>query len=75
MPRPATNPTSRLGRLRQYYGLGQHELAALLGVAPALVSQLESGRRALSRAVAGRLAPFLAPLEAEAAPAPAEALA
>lgn len=74
MPRAAAYSDSRLARVCRYYGLRRQELAALLGITPALVSQLESGARPLTRAVAERLAPFLAPLEAaEPAPAPPEA--
>ena len=64
MARSATHSDSRLARVCRYYGLARHELAALLGVTPGLVSQLESGTRPLTRAVAERLAPFRAPLEA-----------
>jgi transcriptional regulator with XRE-family HTH domain len=59
MPRTASYSDSTLARVRRHYGLGQHELAALLGISTTLASQLESGRRALSREVAARLAPFL----------------
>lgn len=73
MPRTAVYSDSRLARVCRYYGLRRQELAALLGITPALVSQLESGARPLTRAVSERLAPFLAPLAAvEAAAAPPE---
>lgn len=71
MPRAATYADSRLARVCRHYGLRRQELAALLGVTPALVSQLESGARPLTRAVGERLAPFLAPLEAAETQAPA----
>ena len=46
MPRTAAPSLSRLARVRLHYGLGQHELAALLGITPALAflrSSLASG--------------------------------
>jgi transcriptional regulator with XRE-family HTH domain len=70
MARSATYSDSRLARVCRYYSLTRRELAALLGVSPGLVSQLESGARALTRDVSARLAPFLASLEAEEAAAP-----
>ncbi|MBF9224077.1 helix-turn-helix domain-containing protein, partial [Hymenobacter ruricola] len=73
MARSASYSESRLARVCRYYGLTRAELAALLGVSPALLSQLEAGRRAYTAAVAARLAPFLAPLEAaEVPPEPAD---
>ena len=73
MARPANYSNSRLARVCRYYGLTRQELAALLGIAPSLVSLIEAGRRALTAEVSERLAPFLAPLEAaEAAPGPPE---
>jgi transcriptional regulator with XRE-family HTH domain len=62
MPRTAPDTLSTLARVRRHYGLQQRELAALLGISPALAHQVEAGRRALSPAVAGRLAPFEAAL-------------
>lgn len=53
-----------LTRLRRFYGMIQQELAALLGITPALVSYLESGQRALSQEVSRRIVPFLAAMEA-----------
>lgn len=44
--------------MRRYYGLQQRELAALLGISPALAHQIGAGRRALTLAVSDRLAPF-----------------
>ncbi|GAB3863966.1 hypothetical protein GCM10028824_00880 [Hymenobacter segetis] len=73
MARPVTYSDSYLARVCRYYGLTRQQLAALLGVTPGLVSQLESGTRALTREVSGRLAPFLAPLEAEETAVPPEA--
>ena len=62
MPRPAALSLTLLARLRRHYGLQQAELAALLGVTRPLVSYLEAGRRAISPAMAARLAPFVAAL-------------
>ncbi|MCI1189228.1 helix-turn-helix domain-containing protein [Hymenobacter sp. DH14] len=74
MARFANYSDSRLARVCRYYGLTRRELAVLLGISPGLVSQLESGARALTCDVSARLAPFLAPLEAAevtpASPAP-----
>ncbi|MGI4870920.1 MAG: helix-turn-helix domain-containing protein [Janthinobacterium lividum] len=71
MSRSAAPSDSRLARLRQHYGLRQAELAALLGLSGAQLSRLEAGQQGITRAVAERLAPFLAALEAaEAAPPP-----
>lgn len=58
MGRSAKFTSSLLGQVRAYYGLRQHELAALLGVPTSLVSHLEAGRRAPSLAMLDRLAPF-----------------
>jgi len=62
MPRTAPDSLSTLARVRRYYGLQQRELAALVGISPALAHQLEAGRRALTPAVAERLAPYLPPV-------------
>lgn len=62
MPRTGSFSLTLLAQVRRHYGLSQAELAALLGITKALVSYLEAGRRALSPAVAGRLAPFVAAL-------------
>jgi len=81
MSRSAPDSNTLLARVRRHYGLQQRELAALLGISPALAHQLEAGRRALTPAVAARLAPFRVPLEAAAAsesaapPAPAPGVA
>lgn len=64
MPRSAAPSFGLLARLRQFYGLSQTELAALLGLSGAQLSRLEAGHQAISPAVAARLAPFLAPLDA-----------
>ena len=73
MPRTAAYSNSRLGRVRRYFGLQLRELAALLGISPALATQLEAGRRTLTREVHARLAPFLDVLEAApASPPPPE---
>jgi transcriptional regulator with XRE-family HTH domain len=65
MPRTAAPSDTLLARVRQFYGLSQTELAALLGLSGAQLSRLEAGQQALTRDVAERLAPFLAPLEAQ----------
>lgn len=70
MARPAAHSNTLLARVRRYYGLGQHELADLLGIAPPLASRIEAGARALTREVHARLAPFLAQMPAEPAPPP-----
>jgi len=76
MARPAAYSNSLLARVRRYYGLHQRELAALLAISPAQANYLETGRRALTREVAERLAPFLPPLpEADTATAAAQLLA
>lgn len=64
MARPAAYTDTLLARVRRHFGLRQAEVAALLGISPAQANYLEAGRRALTRAVAERLAPFLAALEA-----------
>lgn len=64
MARPAVYSDTLLARVRRHYGLHQAELAALLGISPAQAHYLEAGRRTLTPAVAERLAPFLAPLDA-----------
>lgn len=64
MARPATHTDTLLARLRQYYGLRQAELAALLGLSGAQLSRLEAGQQAISPTVRARLAPFLVPFEA-----------
>lgn len=66
MPRTAPESFTLLARVRRHFGLQQRELAALLGISNALVHQIEAGRRALTREVGERLAPFLAALEAAA---------
>ncbi|WP_460557510.1 helix-turn-helix transcriptional regulator, partial [Hymenobacter daeguensis] len=71
MGRRATPSSSLLAQVRAYYGLRQHELALLLGVAESQVGHLETGRRALSLAVLDRLAPFTQQMAEEAEPLPA----
>ncbi|MDQ2772965.1 MAG: helix-turn-helix transcriptional regulator [Bacteroidota bacterium] len=81
MGRTTKHFQSLLAQVRAYYGLRQHELAALLGVAESLVGHLEAGRRALTLAVSERLAPFTqhmvddaaAPLPTAPPPGPSEA--
>ena len=70
MPRPSNHPDSRLAGVRRYYGLHQRELAALLGVSPELVKHIEAGRRALTREVSERLAPFTRHMLAAPTPPP-----
>ncbi|MGY3087339.1 transcriptional regulator with XRE-family HTH domain [Hymenobacter sp. UYAg731] len=70
MPRSAAHSTSLLADVRRYYGLQQRELAALLGISPALAHQIEAGRRALTLEVSERLAPFTQHMVEDAAPLP-----
>lgn len=64
MARPITHTASRLGRVAQYFGLTMAEVASLLGLIPVQATQLAAGRRALTREVSQRLAPFLDAVEA-----------
>ena len=75
MSRPAAHSTSLLADVRRYYGLQQGELAALLGISPALAHQIEAGRRALTLEVSERLAPFTQQMGEDTAPVPAAPLA
>ncbi|GAA4041653.1 hypothetical protein GCM10022409_29580 [Hymenobacter glaciei] len=71
MGRSAKFSNSLLGQVRAYYGLRQHELAALLGVADSLVGHIEAGRRALTLEVSERLAPFTQQMAEDTVPLPA----
>ena len=62
MARPAAPHDTLVARVRRFYGLRQYELAYALGISPARANALEAGRCAPSRAVAARLAPWLAGL-------------
>ena len=72
MPRESRHTTTRLGRVRAYYGLTQPELAQYLGISLPLANHLEAGRRVPSALVLERLAPLAAqmPPEAPAVPLP-----
>lgn len=75
MPRRAFPSDSVAAAVRQYFSLGQQELAAWLGLSEAAVGHLETGRRALSAEAAAALAPFVVHLPAPVAAAPALRLA
>lgn len=55
MPRPAKNQHV-VAVLRQAIGLGQQQLAARLGVSPSVIQKIELGERALTGAMAQRIA-------------------
>lgn len=55
MPRPAKNQHA-VAVLRQAIGLGQQQLAARLGVSPSVIQKIELGERALTGAMAQRIA-------------------
>lgn len=70
MPRTVRPSELPVGAVRRYFGLDQQTLAQYLGVSAALLSQIESGKRALSYAVEGRLQPLVALLPPPGAAAP-----
>ena len=75
MPRRALPSTRLAARVRAWFGLTQDELALYLGVSPALVRHLESGRRALSTGVQPALLTLFVqlPVVADGSPRPAAA--
>ncbi|WP_046244721.1 helix-turn-helix domain-containing protein [Hymenobacter terrenus] len=82
MSRRAVPSTSLVARVRAWFGLRQEQLALYLGVSPALVRALETGRRSLTADVLQALLPLVAHLpaappvpEVEAAPLPPGTLA
>lgn len=72
MPRRSVPSTTLVQAVRRYFGLEQHEMAALLGVSRAMISHLEAGRKALPGKVLLRLNPLAALLPAETPPALSE---
>jgi DNA-binding XRE family transcriptional regulator len=74
MALPAIPNNSVVTDVRQYFGLGQQDLATWLGVTQTQASHLETGRRSLSPAVAEALAPLVAQLPPPGAAAMASAL-
>ena len=69
MPRRPASLDSVVAALRQYFHLGQPELAQWLGMSIAAVGHLETGRRALGPAAAEALAPLVALLPPPGGPA------
>lgn len=63
MPRSARVAATLFARMRAYYGMTLRELATCLGISETLAHHYETGRRAPSRAVSERLAPFLAHMQ------------
>lgn len=59
MARHAAASTSLVARVRNWFGLGQAQLALYLGISPPLVRDLETNRRALTPAVRTALLPLL----------------
>lgn len=69
MPRRSLTSTNLLARVRAWFGLDQSEMALYLGMSPAFIKSVESGRRGLTTTLLLALRPLLLHLPPAEAPA------